>query len=183
MTRAGRLAALALVAACGVATRVDTVGPVFDGTRWLRMRGNVLPTPVDGIGAIELNAERVERTEQPVEYALLVEVRAQGLRIRPGRSLRLVVDGDTIMLARDSLATSWPRVDPTVQEQARYFASDTVMLRLGGAREARMAVRGAGWWEARRLSAENLETLRNFVRLHVVSDSTVVADSLRVDSP
>jgi hypothetical protein len=177
VTARGLIVGLALLAACGVATRVDLLGPDFEGTRTLRMRGNVLPTPVDGIGAIELNAERVERPERPHEYALLVEVRAEGLRIRPGHSLRLVMDGDTIALARDSVATSWPRVDPTVQEQARYATPDSVMLRLGAAEAVRIGVRGAGWWEARRLSAENLETLRGFVRLYVTPDSAASADT------
>ena len=73
------LVAIALLVGCAVPTRVDTLGPDFDGTRTVRMRGNVLPTPVDGIGAIELNAERVERADSSLRFALLVEVRAEGL--------------------------------------------------------------------------------------------------------
>lgn len=171
MIRQGLIAALLLLGACGVRAQVSTFGPDFEGARTLRMRGNVLPTPVNGIGAMELNAERVERPEQPFEYALLVEVRAEDLRIRSGASLRLEIDGETLLLTRDSAETSWPRVDPTVQEQARYPTADSVMLRLAAAREARVAVRGSGWWEERRLSPANLEALRGFVTMYVPQDS------------
>lgn len=165
------LAGLVVLAACGVRTQVDTLGPDFEGQRTVRMRGNVLPTPVDGIGAIELNAERVERPEQPPAFALLVEVRAEGLAIRPGMSLRLILDGDSLALARDSTVTTWPRVDPSVREQARYPAADSVMRRLAAAEDVRIALRGAAWWERRRLSAANLQTLRDFVERHVPPDS------------
>jgi hypothetical protein len=174
--RRGRVVWLLLVAACAVPVRVDTLGPDFEGARTVRLRGNVMPTPVAGIGPIELNAERIARPEQPNEYALLVEVRADGLRIRAGESLRLALDGDTVLLARDTLATTWPRLDPTVQEQARYPAPDSVLRRLATARDAAVEVRGAGWWEKRRPSAENLEVLRGFVALYVVPDSVPAAN-------
>lgn len=176
MIRGRLIAALVLAGACAVPTRVDTLGPDFDGARTVRLRGNVLPTPVGGVGAIELNAERVSRPERPHEYALLVEVRAEGLRIRPGRSLRLMLGPDTILLARDSLVEAWPRLDPSVQEQARYPAPDSLLRRLATASEVRMAVRG-GWWEQRRVPAENLEVLGGFVRLYVTTDSLAPADS------
>lgn len=183
MTRRGTFVALLLLGACAVAVEVDRFGPDFDGSIATRMRGNVLPTPIEGIGAIELNAERVTWTERPNDYALLVEVRAQGLRIRPGQSLRLVTDGDTVLLARDSTATHWPRVDPTIEEQARYPASDTLMRRVAGADGVQLAVRGAGWWEERRLSPENLEVLREFVHLYVRPDSVAPVDSATASNP
>lgn len=183
MNRPVAVVALLLVGACAVAVEVDQFGPDFDGSTATRMRGNVLPTPVEGIGSLELNAERVVEPERPDEYALLVEVRAQGLRIRSGRSLRLVMDGDTALLARDSMATYWTRVDPTIEEQARYPASDTLMRRLAGADEVRMAVRGAGWWEERRLSPENLEVLRGFVGLYVRPDSAASPNTATVSRP
>lgn len=167
MIRRGVLAGVVLLLACGIPTRVDTLGPDFDGKRTIRLRGNLLPTPLGGIGAIELNAERIERPEQPAEYALLVEVRGEKLRIREGQSLRVMIDGDTVALARDSLARSWPRVDPTIEEQARYAVADSVLRRFGRAAEVRIAVRGAGWWERRRLSPENLETLRTFAERYL----------------
>lgn len=176
MIRRRLLAALALLAACSVPTRVETLGPDFDGARTVRLRGNVLPTPLGGIGSIELNAERISRPEQPNEYALLVEVRAEGLRIRPGRSLRLTLGADTILLARDSLVDAWPRLDPSVQEQARYPAPDSLLRRLATASEVGMAVRG-GWWEQRRVPGENVEVLRDFVRLYVTADTVAPADS------
>lgn len=183
MIRSIAVVALLLVGACAVAVEVDQFGPDFDGSTATRMRGNVLPTPVEGIGAIELNAERVTWPERPEEYALLVEVRAQGLRIRSGKSLRLVMDGDTTLLARDSTATYWMRVDPTIEEQARYPASDIQMRRLAGAAEVRMAVRGAGWWEERRLSPQNLEVLRGFVGLYVRPDSAASPDTATASTP
>lgn len=167
----------ALLAACAVPLRVDTRGPDFQGVKTVRLRGNVLPTPVNGIGAIELNAERREIPGEPFEYALLVEVRAEGLRIREAESLRLALGGDTVLLRRDSTITVWPRVDPTVREQARYAAPDSVMMRLAAASEARIAVRGAGWWERRRLSDENLAVLRRWAQAYVRPDS--VAPALR----
>src|SRR5690606_15755431 len=137
-----------------------TFGPDFQGVETIRLRGNVLPTPVGGIGAIELNAERRERPEQPFAYALLVEVRGEGLKIRGGESLRVMIGDDTVALRRDSAVTSWPRVDPTVREQARYPTPDSVMMRLAAAPQVRIAVAGAARWERRRLSDENLGVLR-----------------------
>src|SRR5690606_17993582 len=112
--------------------------------------------------------------------ALLVEIRSDELRIRRGPSLRLVLDGDTVLLVRDSLASAWPRVDPAIQEQARYAASDSLMRRFAQVSDVRVAVRGAGWWESRRLSAHNLETLRGFVTLYVPADTSQAADSVQV---
>lgn len=179
MTRPAAVAALLVaVAACAVPTRIDMRGPDFDGARTTRLRGNVLPTPVGGIGAMELNAERVTRPEQPSEYALLVEMRVDGLRIRQGNSLRLTLDGDTVLVARDSLATSWTRLDPTVQEQARYPAPDSLLQRLARSRDVSVAVRGAGWWESRRLTPRNLDALRGFTALHVTPDSVAPADTV-----
>lgn len=134
------------------------------------MRGNVLPTPVNGMGAIELNVERTEMRDQPPIFALLVEVHAEGLRIRPGESLRLVLDGDSLAFVRDDAVRSWPRMDPTVREQARYASTDSVLLRLASAEEVRLNVRGAAWTEHRRLSEANLAAIREFVAEHVGLD-------------
>jgi hypothetical protein len=171
LLRRGVIAGLLLCAGCGVATRIDTIGPGFDGTRIVRMRGNVLPSPVGGVGPIELNAEWVERREQPSEFALLVEVHSDELRIRAGESLRLVLDGDTFGLRRDSATTSWPRLDPTVGEQARYVTTDSLLLRLAGAQDTRVTVRGAAWTEQRRLSQRNLEAIRSCIDEHVVLEA------------
>ena len=144
--------ALLLLVACAVPLRVDQRGPDFDGTRTLRMRGNLVPTPVNGMAALEVNAERRERPGEYFQHALLIEVRGEALRMRQGPSLQLMIGGDTVELVRDSTVTSWLRVDPTVSEQARFPASDSVMLRLASADAAEVAVRAAGWWERRRLS-------------------------------
>ena len=104
-----------------------------------------------------------------------MEVRGEALRIRPGPSLHLVMEGDTIELTRDASATAWLRVDPTVTEQARYPASDSVMLRLAAARAVEFGVRAGGWWERRRLSERNLQVLREWVAAQVHPDSVVPA--------
>lgn len=169
MIARGLIAAVLLCAGCGVATRVETLGPDFDGTRTVRMRGNVLPTPLNGMAAIELNVERTDVRDQPPAFALLVEVHAEGLRIRSGESLRLVLDGDTLAFARDDAIRSWPRTDPTVREQARYASSDSVLLRLASAEEVRLNLRGAAWTEHRRLSEANRAAIREFVAEHVGS--------------
>jgi len=158
-------------AACAVPTRVDVRGPDFQGVTATRLRGNVLPTPPTGIGAIELNAERLERPEEPFEYALLVEVRAEGLRVQNGESLEVVLGRDTVRLTRDSTTTFWARVDPTVREQARYPAPDSLLMRLASAPDVVVAVRGAGWWERRRLSEENRAVLSRWAQVYVRPDS------------
>ena len=165
--------ALALLIGCAVPLRVDQRGPGFDGARTERMRGNLVPTPVNGVAALEFNAERVERAGERFQHALLVEVRGEALRIRPGPSLRLVLGGDTVALTRDTAVVSWLRVDPTVSEQARFPAPDSVMLRLAGADAAEISVRAGGWWERRRLSQRNLEVLREWVAVQVHPDSIV----------
>lgn len=163
------LAALGLLfAACAVPVRVETLGPDFTERTIVRMRGNVLPTPVHGIGAIELNPERIEHPLEPMAYALLVEVRAEGLRIRDGESLRLVLDGDTLRFERDPDVESWPALDPTVREQARYPVSDSVMVRLAAAEEVTVAVQGAARWEVRRLAGEPHERVRRWVQVYGV---------------
>lgn len=154
---------------------MDERGPDFDGTRTLRMRGNLVPTPTGGVAAIEFNAERRERPGEPFEHALLVEVRGEALRIRPGPSLHLILEGDTLELERDGAATAWLRVDPSVTEQARYPASDSVMLRLAAAPAVEVGVRAGGWWERRRLSDRNLRVLREWVTAQVHPDSVVPA--------
>lgn len=170
MRRLGPLVVAGLVA-CAVPTRVDVRGPDFQGVTATRLRGNVLPTPPTGIGAIELNAERLERPEEPFEYALLVEVRAEGLRVQNGESLEVVVGRDTVRLTRDSTATFWARVDPTVREQARYPAPDSLLMRLASASDVLIAVRGAGWWERRRLSDANRAVLSRWAQVYVRPDS------------
>lgn len=155
-----------LLAACAVPVRVETLGPDFTERTVVRMRGNVLPTPVHGIGAIELNPERIEHPLEPMQYALLVEVRAEGLRIRDGESLQLVLDGDTLRFERDLDIESWPALDPTVREQARYPVSDTVMVRLAGAQEVLVGVWGAARWEVRRLAGEPQERVRRWVQVY-----------------
>lgn len=175
MTRPGLLLLCLLLAACAVPLRVDQRGPDFDGTRTLRMRGNVVPTPMGGVATLELNAERRERPGEPFHHALLVEVRGEALRIRPGASLHLILGGDTLELTRDSTTTAWLRVDPSVTEQARYPASDSVMLRVAAAPAVEFGVRAGGWWERRSLSARNLEVLREWVAAQVHPDSVVPA--------
>lgn len=174
MSRLGVLIAAlgVMLAACAVPVRVETLGPDFQERTVVRMRGNVLPTPVHGIGAIELNPERVEQPQEPMGYALLVEVRTEGLRIRDGESLRLVTGGDTLRLTRDSEAESWPHLDPTVREQARYPVSDSVMLRLAAASDVTVAVQGAARWEVRRLAGEALERVRRWVQVYGVAPTS-----------
>lgn len=153
--------------ACGLPVRVDTLEPGFDGTRIVRMRGNVLPTPLRGGGEMELNVERVERPGQEPEHALLVEVGSPNLRLREGERLLLMVDGDTMWVDRDSLAGPWTRFDRSVGEQARYPVEEAALRRLLAGRAVQVSVRAAAWWERRALSPGNLATIRSFVERHV----------------
>lgn len=165
------LAGLMLCAAsfaCAPVRTIDTVGPDFAGRTTIRQRGNLLPTPAGAIAVIEINLERVETMDEaPPGYAILLEVHSDEFRIRRDEPLRLIMAGDTVVLPHDSVMAAWPRLDPTVREQARYPAGDSVLVRLAGAEEVRVRVRGAAWIEERRLSEANLASIREFVGRYV----------------
>lgn len=153
---------------CAPVRTIDTVGPDFAGRTSVRQRGNLLPTPTGEAAAIEFNLERVETMDEaPPVYAILLEVHSEEFGIRRDEPLQLIVAGDTMRLPHDSVMVSWPRLDPTVREQARYPAGDSLLVRLADADDVRVRVRGAAWTGTRRLSEANLASVREFVARYV----------------
>lgn len=158
---------LLLGVGCGVPARVETLAPRFDGTRVVRLRGNLLPTPATASGGLELNVERVDRRDQEPEFALLLGLHTDRVRVRPGESLLLLIGRDSVALRRDLRVPEWDHLEGPVREQARYPCDAELLRRLADASEARIVVAGAAWRERRRLSAGNLAAIQRFVREEV----------------
>lgn len=161
-----------LLTACVPAVREETVEAGFDGTRTVRLRGNLLPASRTSAGDLELNVERTVRPTRPDVYALLVESYIDGLRIREEAPLVVTFGSDTLRLLRDGRTRSWSPVAPGVREQARYPAEEADLRRLAGGRGVEISIRGAAWTERRSLSDRNLRAIREFL---AARDSTAPA--------
>ena len=167
------------LSACAPAYRVRVDEPGYTGIRTTSMEGNTLSSgSFLSAGDVELNLERVDSARAWTRYWVRLRVRADGLEIHPTAPLAVLIDGDSVELARDSAAIP-PRFDGVRIDEARYRASQETLERLVASADSRIRVRIGPWLEERRLYPRNLANLRRFMAAQAAADSAA-AEAARV---
>lgn len=166
---------MAALAACAPSYRVRVYEPGYAGVRTTALEGNVLTSgSLLSSGDMELNLERVDSAGAVPRFALRVSVRTDGLEIARKAPLLLLLGGDTLALAPDTLAQQRSRADEVRVEERRYPIAHGELGRLAAADDVRVRLRVGPWIEERRLYPRNVENVRRFVADHLPADSTAV---------
>ena len=157
--------AACVVYACAPAYSVVLEAPGFDAKRTTRMQGNSLGAGRIGANDAELNLQRIELGADTI-YRVELRHIGDGVPIDEVAPLQLLLNGDTLTLARDSTA-SVVTYDGYRVERALYRASDAELRRLAAATDLEIRFRLGAWTEARRPNPRALERIRAFVREYV----------------